>query len=126
MAPSRNRELYPDNIVIVPKTGDIFHCRVPVVDWPHARVGASWVDPGFFAPSVAMQNGLSPEELFAKHPHGRKADPDALTTVIGAVAGFFARRGLQPAPPGLPTLRPFQAAQGEVARSWLARRTGWR
>jgi hypothetical protein len=113
-------DLRADNLLLTPDD------RVLVMDWPHARVGASWVDPVFLAPSVAMQNGPSPEELFAKHPHGRKADPDDLTAVIGAVAGFFTRRGLQPAPPGLPTLRPFQAAQGEVARSWLARRTGWR
>jgi aminoglycoside phosphotransferase (APT) family kinase protein len=113
-------DLRADNLLLTPGG------RVLVVDWPHARVGASWVDAVFFAPSVAMQNGPSPEELFAKHPHGRKADPDYLTAVIGAVAGFFTRGGLQPAPPGLPTLRPFQAAQGEAARNWLARRTGWR
>lgn len=39
---------------------------------------------------------------------------------------FIVREGLQPAPPGLPTLRAFQAAQGEAARSWLVRRTGWK
>lgn len=100
--------------------------RVLVVDWPHARIGASWVDAVFFAPSVAMQGGPPPEELVARHPHGRQADPDALTAVVAAVAGFFTGEGLQPAPPGLPTLRPFQASQGEVARDWLARRTGWR
>jgi len=100
--------------------------RVLVVDWPHARIGASWVDAVFFAPSVAMQGGPPPEELVARHPHGRQADPGALTAVVAAVAGFFTGEGLQPAPPGLPTLRPFQASQGEVASDWLARRTGWR
>jgi acetolactate decarboxylase len=34
--------------------------------------------------------------------------------------------GLQPAPPGLPTLRPFQASQGEVARGWHAGPAGGR
>ena len=113
-------DLRADNLLLTPEG------RVLVVDWPHARVGASWVDAAFFAPSVAMQGGPPPEEILAHHPHGRRASPDALTAVIAAVAGFFTREGLQPAPPGLPTLRPFQAAQGEVARSWLARRTGWR
>jgi hypothetical protein len=98
--------------------------RVLVVDWPHARVGASWVDAAFFAPSVAMQGGPHPEEIFSRLPHARHVDPEALTVVIAAVAGFFTGEGLRPAPPGLPTLRPFQAAQGEVARRWLARRTG--
>ncbi|MDQ2672944.1 MAG: aminoglycoside phosphotransferase family protein [Actinomycetota bacterium] len=113
-------DLRADNLLLTPDD------RVLVVDWPHARVGASWVDAVFFAPSVAMQGGPPPEELLAHHPHSRRADPDALTAVVAAVAGFFTSEGLQPAPPGLPTLRPFQASQGEVARGWLARRTGWR
>jgi aminoglycoside phosphotransferase (APT) family kinase protein len=100
--------------------------RVVVVDWPHARVGAPWVDLLFFAPSVAMQGGPPPEELLSRYPPARHADPAAITAVVCAIAGFFVGEGLQPAPPGLPTLRPFQAAQGEVAQSWLALRTGWR
>jgi aminoglycoside phosphotransferase (APT) family kinase protein len=98
--------------------------RVLVVDWPHASVGAPWVDAAFFAPSVAMQGGPQPEEILSRLPQARHADPDALTAVIAAVAGFFTGEGLRPAPAGLPTLRAFQAAQGGVARSWLARMTG--
>jgi aminoglycoside phosphotransferase (APT) family kinase protein len=113
-------DLRADNLLLTPGNG------VLVVDWPHARVGASWVDVVFFAPSVAMQGGPPPEELLARHPHGRRADPEAITAVVAAVAGFFTTEGLQPAPPGLPTLRAFQLAQGEVARSWLSHRTGWR
>ncbi len=113
-------DLRADNLLLTPEG------RVLVVDWPHARVGASWVDVVFFAPCVAMQGGPPPEELLARHPQARSAAPEAVTAVVAAVAGFFTGEGLQPAPPGLPTLRAFQAAQGEVARSWLARRTGWR
>jgi aminoglycoside phosphotransferase (APT) family kinase protein len=113
-------DLRADNLLLTPDD------RVLVVDWPHARIGASWVDAVFFAPSATMQDGPPPEELLAHYLHGRQADPDALTAVIAAVAGFFTGEGWQPAPPGLPTLRPFQASQGEVARDWLARRTGWR
>jgi aminoglycoside phosphotransferase (APT) family kinase protein len=113
-------DLRADNLLLTPGNG------VLVVDWPHARVGASWVDVVFFAPSVAMQGGPPPEELLARHPHGRRADPEAITAVVAAVAGFFTAEGLQPTPPGMPTLRAFQLAQGEVARSWLSHRTGWR
>jgi Ser/Thr protein kinase RdoA (MazF antagonist) len=35
-------------------------------------------------------------------------------------ADYFTERSLQPPPPGLPTVRQFQAAQGEVTRRWLA------
>jgi aminoglycoside phosphotransferase (APT) family kinase protein len=108
-----------DNLLLAPEG------RVLVVDWPHARVGASWVDVVLVAPSVAMQGG-PPEGLLARHPHCRRADPEAVTAVIAAVVGFFTAEGLKPAPPGLPTLRAIQLAQGEVARRWLSHRTGWK
>ena len=98
--------------------------RVHVVDWPHARVGAAWVDLAFFAPSVQMQGGPRPEELFRRLPSGRAVDPDALSAVVAAIAGLFTWQSLQPPPPGIPTVRGFQAAQGVVARDWLARLTG--
>lgn len=42
-----------------------------------------------------------------------------------AIAGFFTHRSLQPPPPGLPTVREFQAAQALVARQWLSERLKW-
>ncbi len=99
--------------------------RVWFVDWPHACVGAAWVDVVCFAPSVTMQGGPTPDEVIARHPAWRSADPSAITATVAAVAGYFTHRALQPPPPGLPTVRAFQAAQGLVARTWLAQRTGW-
>lgn len=99
--------------------------RVYVVDWPHARTGAAWLDLAFFAPSVTMQGGPPPDELFSRLALGRAADPDAVTAVVAEIAGYFVWHGLQPPPPGLPTVRVFQAAQGVVALEWLAARTGW-
>lgn len=111
-------DLRADNLLV---TDD----RVLVVDWPHARIGPAWLDIAFFAPSVTMQGGPAPEQLFARHPAAADADPDAVTSAVAAIAGFFTRQSLQPPPPGLPTVRAFQAAQGVVARRWLAARTGW-
>ena len=108
-------DLRADNLLL---TAD----RVFVVDWPHACVGAPWVDVVTFAPSVHMQGGPDPEALLRRHPAISAVDPHAITAAVAAVAGFFTHRALQPAPPGLPTLRAFQAAQGEVARRWLAQR----
>ena len=62
--------------------------------------------------------------LVERYPQARRDDPDALTAVVAPVAGFFTREGLRPVPARLPNLWAFQAAQGEAARSWLARRTG--
>jgi serine/threonine protein kinase len=99
--------------------------RVYFVDWPHACVGASWLDAVAFAPSVAMQGGADPDEVLARWPGGADAAPAAVNAALASVAGFFTQRALLPPPPGLPTLRAFQAAQGEVARRWLRERTGW-
>jgi len=94
--------------------------RVMVVDWPHACLGAPVVDLVLFAPSVAMQDGPEPAGLLALSSLNRDVDPQSLAAVVCAVAGYFTHRGLQPPPPGLPTVRAFQAAQGVVARRWLA------
>ncbi|WP_327108847.1 phosphotransferase family protein [Nonomuraea glycinis] len=92
--------------------------RVYVVDWPWACVGAAWFDVVVMLPSVAMQGGPPPHELFT--------DPDdRVTRVIAAFTGYLVSRSRMPAPPGLPTLRAFQRAQGVVALEWLKRRTGW-
>ena len=96
--------------------------EVWIFDWASACVGAPWVDAIGFAPSVAMQGGPPPEETVARHPAARSADPSHITAAAAAIAGYFTHRALQPPAPGLPTLREFQAAQGEVARNWLAQR----
>jgi hypothetical protein len=98
---------------------------VVFVDWPHACVGAAEFDLLAWAPSVALEGGPSPESLLGMYPRGRAADPYALTVLVAALSGFFVAHSLRPPPPGLPTLRTFQAAQGAVALSWLRRRTGW-
>jgi Ser/Thr protein kinase RdoA (MazF antagonist) len=108
-----------DNLLLTPE-------RVYVFDWPNACMGAAWVDLVCFAPSVTMQGGPPPEELLERYLAGQAVDPNAITAAVAALAGFFTSRALQPPPPGLPTLRAFQAAQGAVARRWLAERTGWK
>jgi aminoglycoside phosphotransferase (APT) family kinase protein len=93
---------------------------VRVVDWPHACRGAAFADLVFFAPSVAMQGGPEPAALLARSGAGRAASREAVAAVVCALAGYFTERSLRPAPPGLPTVRGFQAAQAEVTRRWLA------
>jgi aminoglycoside phosphotransferase (APT) family kinase protein len=111
-------DLRADNLLLA---GD----RVVVVDWPWACLAASWFDLVAMLPSVRMQGGPLPEALFSDHPVARTANPEAVTAVLAAVTGFFVRQSRQPPPPGLPTLREFQAAQGRAALAWLKTRTGW-
>lgn len=94
------------------------------MDWPHARVGPEWLDVVTFAPSVTMQGGPSPEEVIARHAACRAADSAAITGAVVAIAGYFTHQAVQLPPPGLPTVRAFEDAQGVVARDWVAQRTG--
>jgi aminoglycoside phosphotransferase (APT) family kinase protein len=107
-----------DNVLLTPS-------RVVFVDWPWASIGAAWFDLLAMLPSVHMQGGPEPEPLLADHPVAQDADPVAVTAVLAALTGFFLRQSHQPAPPGLPTLRAFQEAQGHAALAWLRVRTGW-
>jgi hypothetical protein len=99
--------------------------RVVFVDWPHGAVGNPAFDVIGWAPSVVLEGGPAPEDLLAGHAPSRRIDPEVVTVLLCAIAGFFIEHSLRPSPPGLPTIRPFQAAQGEVALAWLRRRTGW-
>jgi len=111
-------DIRADNILLTPS-------RVVFIDWPWASRGAAWVDLLFMLPSVAMQQGPKPWEIFDAHPLGRGAPAAAVTSVVAAVAGFMIRGSRLPPPPGLPTVRAFQRDQGVPALEWLRRRTGW-
>jgi aminoglycoside phosphotransferase (APT) family kinase protein len=113
-----HNDVRADNVLI---TAD----KVVFVDWPAACTGAPWFDVVAFAPSVVMQGGPEPDWVLASSRTGSAADPDAVTAVVAAIAGYFTWQALQPPPRGLPTVRAFQAAQGVPARAWLRRRTGW-
>ncbi|OLT30062.1 aminoglycoside phosphotransferase [Actinomadura sp. CNU-125] len=101
-----------DNILLTPG-------RVVIVDWPWACLSAPWFDLLAMLPSVRLQGGPPPADVFAAHPLAAAADDAAVTAVLAAITGFFVHGGRQPPPPGLPTLRDFQRAQGEIALAWL-------
>jgi aminoglycoside phosphotransferase (APT) family kinase protein len=97
-----------------------------VVDWPGASVGAPWIDLVGLLPALELDGGPAPEEVFEEHPVGKAADPASVSVFVAAIAGYFTRMSLLPPPPGLPTVRQFQAAQGLIARRWIGGRQGWR
>jgi aminoglycoside phosphotransferase len=104
-------DLRADNILLTPD-------EVVFVDWPHARIGAPWLDLLFLLPSAAA-TGTDPEEVWAAYPPARAADPDAVTAVLVALTGFFLRQSLLPPPPNLEKVRAFQRVQGEAALRWV-------
>jgi hypothetical protein len=96
--------------------------RVWLVDWPHAVVGAPWVDLLAFLPSAVLDGAPDPEEIWLAHPLGAAADQARADAVLAAFTGFFLRQSTLLPPPGIPTVRAFPRAQGEVALDWLGRR----
>lgn len=92
---------------------------VVFVDWASTCVGVEWFDVVNLAPSVELEGGGTPDETLALA--GLAIDRDALVPMVAAMAGYFVERGRLADPPGLPTVRAFQRAQGEVTIAWLRR-----
>jgi hypothetical protein len=105
-------DIRADNIVMTDE-------RVYLVDWPHAEIGAAWVDLVWFLPSVGMQGGPPPRNVFRSHPLAGGADRSDVAAVLAACAGFMIEGATRPPPPGLPNLRVFQLHQGLQATAWL-------
>jgi aminoglycoside phosphotransferase (APT) family kinase protein len=108
-------DIRADNILLT-STGAM------VVDWPWACRGAAFIDLVLFAPSAAMQGGPPPADLITSSRSGRAASPHAVTALVCALAGYLTETSLRPPPPGLPTIRAFQAAQATITRHWLTER----
>lgn len=100
--------------------------RSVAVDWTNASIGAPWFDLVGLLPSFHLDGAPPPAVVFESHPVGAAAPPERVDVFLAALAGYFTRQALLPPPPNMPTLRAFQAAQGDIARTWLAARTGWR
>jgi hypothetical protein len=111
-------DLRADNVLL---TAD----RAWLVDWPHACVGAPWLDLLALLFEVDRLGGQElAEETLRTSTLTRDVDPDVLTAVLDGFSTFFLDRAAAPPPPGLPTVRAFQRAQGEGLARWVARRTG--
>ena len=112
-----NFDVRADNILIAGE-------KVYFVDWPWARIGHPFVEWIALAPSVQMQGGPRPEELLRRVPLG-DISPGAIDAVLASLTGYFLAYSRRPPPPGIPTVRAFQAAQGRLALAWLGERLGW-
>ena len=114
-------DLRTDNVVLSDSGPD----HDVIVDWPGASIGAEWVDLVGLLPSLELDGGPRCADAFAASNVGRRADQDCVDAFLATIAGYFTRQSLLAPPPGLPTLRAFQAAQGAIARRWLSQRRGW-
>ncbi|MET7135396.1 aminoglycoside phosphotransferase family protein [Cellulosimicrobium sp. MI9406] len=110
-------DLRGDNTVLVDRAA-------VAVDWPCAARGAAFCDAVGMLPAVQVEGGPPPEEMLRRHPLPRDVEPDAVTSYLAALTGYFLKSSLDPAPPGIPHLRAFQRAQAEVGVAWLRHRLG--
>lgn len=94
--------------------------RAHLLDWPHARRGAAWIDLPCLLPSVEASGGPSCEEAWSLfEEHGAPPQADLLPVISGFASFLWFWQG-QPEIPQLPGLRAFQRAQGVPALRWLA------
>ena len=109
-------DLRTDNMLLRPDG------TVALVDWPWAAAGDPVLDLVGFLPSAVLGGATDPEQLLLSTRVGRAADPDAVTSLVVAFAGYMEDHARRPPPPALPGVRAFQAAQARVARQWLRQR----
>ena len=112
-------DIRADNLLVRPDG------TVVLVDWPHACIGAAWLDSVLLLLNVAVYGGHDIDALMASTPVLAKADPTAIDAALALLASYFSHAWRQPPPPGLPTVRDWQKLQGDVVLPWLARRRGW-
>jgi Ser/Thr protein kinase RdoA (MazF antagonist) len=108
-----------DNVLITPEAQVVF------VDWAHACLSAAWVDPVIAACDVLGDRDVDVDELLGRFPAVRASDPADITVLVAALTGGLAWSAYQPAPPGLPTIRPWQHEQAATLLGWVRRRSGW-
>jgi hypothetical protein len=98
--------------------------RLDVLREGSPRIPA-WFDAALLLLEVRAAGGPDPNEVAVTHPLLRTVDPEVITAFVAAATGMFVRNSVQPPPPGLPTLRAFQAAYAEATLAWTKERTGW-
>ncbi|HEX7995540.1 MAG TPA: phosphotransferase, partial [Streptosporangiaceae bacterium] len=106
-------DAYPHNILIAGE-------RVLFVDWPHARLGAPFLDLITFAASAAA--GIHADQLLAGRTVTAGLDPHIIDAVLAAHAGFCIAGSLRRPEPGLAPIVAAKAELGSAATAWLRRR----
>jgi hypothetical protein len=111
-------DVYPHNILL---TGE----RVLFADWPHARLGAPFLDLIMFASSAAAA-GIDPEPIVTGHLPTAEAERGVIDAVLAAHAGFCMSGGLYPVSPAFAPIIAAKAELGIAATAWLQRRLAQR
>jgi Ser/Thr protein kinase RdoA (MazF antagonist) len=98
--------------------------RIYFVDWPHARLGAPFIDMLMMA-TTAWADGIDPEGLLAEYGIMRGTAPGDIDAVLAAFAGFCLADGLGTTESGLGPIATAKRELGRGALGWLQLRQ-WR
>ena len=109
-------DIRADNVLIEPGGS------VRIVDWANAGLGPAWLDVVFMIPSISMQDGPQPEELWERSKHATLVDAEVVDCFVIALAGYFTAFARRPPVAEIPMLRDFQEAQAVWARDWVRTR----
>lgn len=103
-----------DNLLVRPG-GDVV-----VVDWPHAVAGSPVLDVVELLLNVRLwRSEVDVDALLAER---FPSAADDATAVLAGLTAYFVDAARREPVPGLPALRPFQAAQASAAVEWLRER----
>lgn len=102
--------------------------RVWVVDWAAAQNAARWVDPAILLADLVVSRAdradggeIDIARFAVEHPALRDVPFDLTWAGVLCLAGALHRFSLLPAPPGLPTIRPWQARCADTMITWCRR-----
>lgn len=97
-----------------------------LLDWAWASRGAPWLDTLVLALDLTVQGGPDPDSFLRRNEATRDVPgPHLRSVVVAALLGMFANRTRQPAPPGLPTIRDWQAHCRDGVLRWIDEGTVW-
>jgi Ser/Thr protein kinase RdoA (MazF antagonist) len=117
-------DIRSDNILL---TGAGQTRRAVFVDWAWLRRGARWCDAALFAYDLATSapsadRPIDPDAFVTASATLRDVPARDLTSMVAVIAGAMVAGSLKAPPPGLPTMRTWQARMARGGLAWLRRR----
>lgn len=103
-----------DNLLVTPQG------RVRIIDWPWASRGAPWFDAVTLLVNLELYGGVEATTYLPRVRDLGASDEDVVGTLAG-LCGYFVEAATMPPPPGLPSVRTFQGAQGAACVRLLRR-----
>ena len=102
-----------DNVLVRPDGEAV------LLDWAWACSGAPWLDTLLLAVDFVVQGGPEPHDFLRTAALTCDVPDRDLRAVVACVVGVWTDRARRPVPPGLPTIREWQAHCAREALHWL-------